>query len=429
MKKNLIIFLVYLSIFSRTTAQTQSNVQTPKGSPVSAWINQESSASTRNYYDNLYQNSGRTYISYFTGEQSSSSRFNCHGYAWNMSEGGPVRWIGYSVTTEEDIYMTDGSYVQVCNEMYPGKVSWGSGDHSAITTATSGRWISKWSLGPLVEHNWNDTPFGTSNLKYYVSTAISGSTAVLCSGTRTFSTRSISGATYSWTTSSSLTITSGAGTNQITVQRNGSANGVGWVQVTISTACSASAATRKTTEFAVGEGTVTNPNYWIFDEWSNMWQLSYSAPAGYTSTYSLVSGSGTLSPHINDCYVTTSTGAVISLISTTSCGSSSPYYFYIPGNGSAISIYPNPVSESLTLEIQSDENVENLPSQILLYPSNSPDQAISIYLDDVLAKKGLIDGNKLEIDVRHLPKGLYFLHIIPKNNKNIQVQKMQIIIE
>lgn len=155
-----------------------------------------------------------------------------------MVEGGAPRWIGWAVTTEEDIYMTDGSYVQVCNEMYPGKVSWGSGDHTAITTSTPGRWISKWNQWPLMEHDWNDTPFGTTNLKYYVSTEISGSNAVLCSGTRSLSARSISGASYTWYVSSQLSIVSGQGTNTVTVQRNGSSNGPASVYVEISTPCS-----------------------------------------------------------------------------------------------------------------------------------------------------------------------------------------------
>ncbi|MDR7131617.1 hypothetical protein J2X69_003981 [Algoriphagus sp. 4150] len=80
-------------------------------------------------------------------------------FLWNMSEGGPVRWISRDVNTDEDVYMTGGSYVQVCNEMYPGKVSWGFADHSAITTSTRGQWISKWTAGPLVEYNWS-APLG-----------------------------------------------------------------------------------------------------------------------------------------------------------------------------------------------------------------------------------------------------------------------------
>ncbi|MDR7131616.1 hypothetical protein J2X69_003980 [Algoriphagus sp. 4150] len=72
---------------------------------------------------------------------------------------------------------------------------------------------------------------------------------------------------------------------------------------------------------------------------------------GYSSNYSLVSGSTALIPNIDDCYVTTTSGAVISLVATNSCASSSPYYFYISASGSQLSIYSNPASETLTLEL------------------------------------------------------------------------------
>jgi len=95
--------------------------------------------------------------------------------------------------------MTDGSYIQVANEMYPGKVSCGSEDHSALTTSQSGVYKSKWNKYPLFVHSWDDTPYGTNNLKYYVSTNIIGSSGELCNNsTRYFSTRNISGATYDW---------------------------------------------------------------------------------------------------------------------------------------------------------------------------------------------------------------------------------------
>lgn len=242
MRKVYIFFAVStLTLFALYSKgqETSANVATPKGSTVTAWTIVEDNNTLRNYYDALYATSGRTYLYYFPGEQSSSRRFNCHGYAWHMAEGGAPRWIGWFANTEEDIYMTDGSYVQVCSEIYPGKVSWPSADdHSAITTPTPGRWISKWGRAPWLEHDWNDNPYGTSGLKYYASTSISGSTAALCSGTRNFSVINISGASYTWYVNSNLTIVSGQGTNTVTVQRNGSSSGNASVYVEISTPCS-----------------------------------------------------------------------------------------------------------------------------------------------------------------------------------------------
>ncbi len=219
-------------------AQEQANVSTPKGSNVVAYKPEEMSSSDRAYWDNYYANAypNASQINTY-GPYSSSMRFNCHGYAWYMVESGSglntPRWIGYYSTTAEDIYMSDGSYVQVKNEMYPGKVSWGSGDHSAITTSQSGVFKSKWNKYPLFEHDWDDTPYGTNNLKYYVSTNINGSSSVLCNNsTRTFTTTNIPGASYSWSVGNGLTLNSN-GNYSTSVTANSYYSGSSWIIDTI----------------------------------------------------------------------------------------------------------------------------------------------------------------------------------------------------
>lgn len=97
----LLSFLLNNWLFSQPP---QSNVSTPKGSAVTAYIAPELSPSERAYWDNYWSSPNRTYLEYFNDGYSSSGRFNCHGYAWNMSEEGPARWIGYYTTTDEDIY-------------------------------------------------------------------------------------------------------------------------------------------------------------------------------------------------------------------------------------------------------------------------------------------------------------------------------------
>jgi hypothetical protein len=246
--KQAIIFSCLFFFFKYSYAQSDVqvyDVKTPKGSPVTAWDMVENTNYWRNHYDITNAATGRTYLYYFGGSYSSTRKFNCHGYAWHIAESGQPRWIGYyAYNTDEHIYWEDGSYIEVCNEMYPGKVSWGSGDHSAITTSTPGRWISKWNEGPLLEHDWDDTPYGTTNLKYYVSTAITGSNAPLCSGTRLFSVRDITNAVYTWSVSPGITIQSGGNTHAVTVSYNAPYSNA-WAEVEISTPCSAQPATRR----------------------------------------------------------------------------------------------------------------------------------------------------------------------------------------
>lgn len=103
------------------------------------------------------------------GDYSTTKKFNCHAYAWHITEGGANRWIGYyENNTDEHIYWQDGSYVEVTGTVpYPGKVSYTNDDHSAITTISSGYFISKWGDKVLARHAWNNCPYTSTNLKYY----------------------------------------------------------------------------------------------------------------------------------------------------------------------------------------------------------------------------------------------------------------------
>jgi hypothetical protein len=429
MKKITISLYLILGIINFCFAQTQSNLSTPKGSPVTAYIVPEMSDADRSYWDTYWSSTSRTEI-ITSNNYSSSQTFNCHGYAWSIAEGGPTRWIGYYYTTDEDIYMTDGSYVQVCSETYPAKVSWGSGDHSAVTTATPGIWISKWNKYPLMQHAWNDTPYGTTNLKYYVSTKISGDNSPFCSSTRAFSVQNITGATYSWTVNSALVKVSGDGTNQLIVQRNGSANAVGSIQVQITTPCSGVAATSAIFSLPVGSPSpgsllqsisplcVNTEKYasiapvigatgynWV----SNSSNLDLGTPCGTTSCATglnnLVGGYaiGTFSFNITATNFCGTSPAHIYNVGVVSCGSS------ITNN---LSIYPNPTSSTLNIEYLPEDNHTQIDSNLSL-TSQSPTE-FSVSLSDSFGQKkksGTSTNSKITIDVRDIPKGLHFLQI------------------
>ena len=174
MKKLIILFLSGI-IFPYTSIGQcdikMTDIFTPIGNPVVTFHTCESSKPVRDYWDKEiardqpYAKQIKTYDGY-----SSTRTFNCHGYAWLRVEQGIDRWIGTGwyhlgdIVDPENIYMTDNSYTLMSQETYPGKVSWASGDHSAITTIQQGVFISKWNEWPLVQHAWNYSPFGTSNL-------------------------------------------------------------------------------------------------------------------------------------------------------------------------------------------------------------------------------------------------------------------------
>jgi tetratricopeptide (TPR) repeat protein len=151
----LFILLFYGKLYSQNDYITNS-VKTPRNSTVSdTWIKQE--LTPKGIID--YNTDFDTSYPYATRISSASRRYNCHAYAWHITENGwDYVWIGYETETAEDIYWEDGSYDEV-SEACATKVRY-SGNHSAITTTTPNVYISKWGQWPLVMHNKNDVPPG-----------------------------------------------------------------------------------------------------------------------------------------------------------------------------------------------------------------------------------------------------------------------------
>lgn len=157
-----------------------------------------------------------------------TSKYNCHGYAWHVSEGGDYAWIGLQrynyqnvndVVDAEDVYWLDGSYIEV-PESIATKVSYHrDGNHSAVRV--SNNWyISKWSSGLLVKHHPNDVPsiyMPNLSKKFYIRNnfSILGST-VIC-GINTFSVENLpAGSSVTWSVNSSNFSVTPSG-NQCTV--------------------------------------------------------------------------------------------------------------------------------------------------------------------------------------------------------------------
>lgn len=155
--------------------------QTPNGSSVlvGVLVNGELSNSEKvNIANQIHQTYGVEILGYPTFS------YNCHGYAWHVSEGGDNVWMGLDNGTYEDIYWEDSSYVEV-PESLATKVSY-SGNHSAVRISGS-EFVSKWGYGPLVKHSPTVTPGYGYPHKYYrrLSPSISGEPVICDSCTYT----------------------------------------------------------------------------------------------------------------------------------------------------------------------------------------------------------------------------------------------------
>lgn len=157
-----------------------------------------------------------------------TTTYNCHAYAWSVSEGGAKYWMN---TPNDDIYMTDGSYV-LTNSTDPKatKVSYTSDDHSAVVSY-GGYLISKWGSLCLMKHTPRDCPYNSNTLSYYkLSMEITGNDVIALQNTTSTVTESYTltnlpdDATVNWTVTGQGSIASGQGSSTINVSFNGTGN-------------------------------------------------------------------------------------------------------------------------------------------------------------------------------------------------------------
>jgi len=145
--KSKFIIVFFLSLVSLCNAQTVY-LYTPNGSQVYAFKNPEMSSYDIAYYTEQY-------ASLYPNAEilaNASSTYNCHSYAWNLTEGGTtICWLNQS--PDLHLYWDDGSYEQV-TEANAVKIFYYNGDHSAVKSIThAGKYESKWGSMPLMRHS------------------------------------------------------------------------------------------------------------------------------------------------------------------------------------------------------------------------------------------------------------------------------------
>jgi hypothetical protein len=129
----------------QTNTLSTPTIHTPKGTPIQGLILQQISTTcyndALNYLNTFYPNA--------TILENPTSEYNCHSYAFHLSQGNTNKvWINETDTYSNpnlSKYWTDGSFVEVCDESDGEKAYYYLGDHSALTTSTiSGQYESKW---------------------------------------------------------------------------------------------------------------------------------------------------------------------------------------------------------------------------------------------------------------------------------------------
>ena len=419
MKKYISIFILSLISFNIAQADKKADVKTPNGSPVIAWIYDETSDAQRESMDNYCRQKHPNAIMIKNGKYSATRTYNCHSYAWHMSEGGDARWIGVGSTAHEDIYMTDGSYIEVLEGTTPRKVSYAQDDHSAITTDQQGWFISKWGSYSLMRHAANDCPYNSNGLKYFIRSSLftlSGN-SVICNGnTAVYSLNYKPAGTITWNVSSGLRIVSGQGTASITVEPTTSAGTQGTVSVSFGTSA------RKTMSKLIALNSVNvtsitgatkvglnsqqtytaNPSYWYQNmDWR--WEVAtsvYPKPS-YTSINSQLTITFTnAGAYTLRCWV------------QTPCGNGGTGYLYVTV-GQYYSAQLDPQTGLLTIttndDFIADSRLSNNASASCTYELINAAKGVNIL------KGNFKHENGVSTYVNNLSKGVYVLRITGEN--------------
>lgn len=317
MKKIIIISLSFLLysiniVFSQTYTEV-FNVKTPNGSTVQDTYQLTSSdlsfnssqiATMTAYYYNNYNEAVLI--------EPDSYKYNCHGYAWHVSEGGNKVWIGRYYVTSEDIYWNDYSYTEV-DESIATKVSYHQdGNHSAIRLNST--WYqSKWGWGgPLIKHHPNDVDliYQPSKTKKYYVMPIFGSNSIYFSGESYSLNSSLASGTVNWSVSpsGSFSVSNSTGTSTKVLKNSTATSGT----ATLTASVGGKTYYRTITAYSAaisGPSTVNkgSTNTWELPlgatsySWNSVYMTPWGPKTGYTVAFTTTNNQ---TSDIVECIVT-----------------------------------------------------------------------------------------------------------------------------
>ncbi|HYQ57114.1 MAG TPA: T9SS type A sorting domain-containing protein [Draconibacterium sp.] len=438
MKKIIILIILFTTI--KIYAQTpDGTINTPKGNSVEYYNNSVGdTVSFWAYTDSLIDANSwdATIIAPATYE------YNCHSYAFHVSEGEDECWINawdygdidvYSGSTPmntptnlNEYWASNGGYHNIYSEEAYAKSYYGSQwvwdsyyerwvnlkDHSAVVDSNTDYFISKWGPLPLVRHEPEDCPYYATSLSYYRLDypVISGSTGILCDNSqRVFSENTFTDIDldYDWSVSNNLDEVSGDGTSSYTVEGT-STYGEGEVTLEITTPSGYSKSTD--VNFLVGapdapynilcvycyQYCVGQEYIFQVEDYNDLFTTSYYWSVNYAGHITYGQGGPSVSVYMDYPYQ-----ADISVYAYNTCGSSSVTHKYVSVSncGRSLTVYPNPAADELTFSMDDSQEL-------------SKDAVYEIYdnnMNKLVAEP--LKSKEKTINISGLKKGLYYISV------------------
>ena len=474
--RKLSLILVCIFVYVTLEAQyTDTLIQTPNGTSVEAKIFTSSDMTNsqkedaKNFWLSCYNNR-ITYIA------EATYKYNCHAFAWHVSEGGNQVWIN---TPNDDKYWEDYSYVEVSNTSEATKISFGGPcyqvwttcngteyqnpcDHSATTTNVTDYFISKWGASPRFKHHKNDCPYSTEDLHYYIRLSISGPSTICDQAEYEIPTLP-NGAIVEWSLAHTgsgaypqliqntpepnkctiinphrypLTTTLTAniminGTNVISLNKTVTSMGNSAVQYGhfFQQGCVVNGITQKTRSgsfssdsyFYLNQGCLAEITLYDMAGRSVLFHSGY--PPGYWS-YNSSNSKLLVRPAVG------SSGVPTSFKITGGCQDRSLMYFTYSLSEGSMTLSPNPASDFVTVSVNDSERGEFklLDSDNLILESVSSltsSYEIQLWNSFGLIKQVTTDQKSYQLDLTGVPPGFYYVHVI----KDGQTYRRQLVVQ
>ena len=169
--------LSVLISFMGLSVMGQYTVETPWGTTVNVWTQDDQDPGDRDEMDDDYAGDypdaefQPTLTTQNYPNLSSTSKFNCHGYAWYMY------WFGDADEMDDPWNMNDTEAAKYFNDpsfkscaIADADIWWiNGGTHSALATDNANELKSKWGVGPLAIHGIenDDSPYPITSVTYY----------------------------------------------------------------------------------------------------------------------------------------------------------------------------------------------------------------------------------------------------------------------
>ena len=437
--KYIVIFGILISSF-KIYGQSTVTIKTPRNVSISAdeYIT-EADQTNIDFWESEAADWLNEHSSNAEKVAPASQRYNCHGWAFHMKDGGDTVWINAQDDLNDDIenlenywsgstptYITTTAseatvaFYGSCWYYDTVEAEWKNPCDHSVQMITQFVYESKWGAWGRYQHAPSDCPYDDSNITYY-KIPLNGPDELCTTTSGVYSTHDITGASYDW--GGSNVNVSGS---SYSVSATRDTGGAGYITVDISSPFSGTTVEAKQNFTPLDLPATPQDIYIEMDAPPNRFTASIVNPPG-----------GLEYNWYKDAVLQNQSNIDVVICTRSSPYCDNEYYMQAeavntcgvsfkksklavePSCGYFISYHPNPSEEHIYIAATDEFSGKTIQSK-------SVDFTVNLYdSQNQLVVTGRSKDNELLLRLEDTPKGIYYLHI----NDNTRLIKEKIIVE